>query len=173
MSVKCSLLRRVAVASAAVVLSTGCGTSGGDEAATTTTRSPSGLPSTTSAPAQTSTSVQPDVAEVAPVETAPVPEPSDPEPVSLTGAQVCGSVISVSGALLVVEILSGEVDCTFAEDLLDTYYNDPPTIPEGSGAFVTIGAWECNSSATQEAGRGSTCRGPGGGEIITQDGVGG
>src|SRR5699024_4945319 len=50
--------------------------------------------------------------------------------------------------------------------LLDTYYNDPPHPPEGSGGFVTIGEWECNSSSSQDPGRASTCRTAAGGEIV-------
>lgn len=82
------------------------------------------------------------------------------------GPQLCGTVTTTIGEAVTVEVLAGEADCAFAEGLLDTYYNDPPSIPEGSGADLQIEDWECNSSSSQEPGRVSTCRGPGGGEII-------
>lgn len=82
------------------------------------------------------------------------------------GPQLCGTVTTTIGEAVTVEVLAGEADCAFAEGLLDTYYNDPPSIPEGSGAYLQIEDWECNSSSSQESGRVSTCRGPGGGEII-------
>ncbi|WP_159621826.1 hypothetical protein [Ruania rhizosphaerae] len=95
-------------------------------------------------------------------------EPVEPEETSApTGPQECGQVISTIGETVTVEIIAGDVDCVFAEELLDTYYNDPPSIPEGSGAYLAIGDWECNSSSSQEPGRASTCRTQDGGEIVT------
>lgn len=87
-------------------------------------------------------------------------------PAPVTGPQLCGTVTTTIGDVTTVEIVAGESDCTFAEVLLDTYYNDPPSIPEGSGAYLTIDGWECNSSSSQEPGRVSTCRAEPGGVII-------
>lgn len=84
--------------------------------------------------------------------------PTDGSAAPQTGPQLCRTVTSTIGEPVTVEILAGEVDCAFAENLLDTYYNDPPSIPEGSGAYLTIDGWECNSSSSQEPGRVSTCR---------------
>ena len=83
-----------------------------------------------------------------------------------TGPQLCGAVTSTIGDPVTVEILAGGVDCAFAEGLLDTYYNDPPSIPEGSGAYLQIEDWECNSSSSQEPGRVSTCRAADDGLVI-------
>jgi hypothetical protein len=94
---------------------------------------------------------------------------ADPEPATAaapTGPQVCTDTVSTIGATVWVEIIVGDVDCAFAVELLDTYYTDPPSPPQGSGAFVTIGDWECNSSSSQEPGRASTCRTVDGGEIV-------
>uniref|UniRef100_UPI003B3AB8A9 hypothetical protein n=1 Tax=Pseudactinotalea sp. TaxID=1926260 RepID=UPI003B3AB8A9 len=74
-----------------------------------------------------------------------------------TDPQTCGTVTSVIG----------EVDGAFAENLLDTYDNDPPSPLEGSCGFVMIGDWECSSSSSQEPGRASTCHGPDDGLIIS------
>ncbi|MGO1562350.1 MAG: hypothetical protein ACTHW7_11055 [Actinomycetaceae bacterium] len=94
---------------------------------------------------------------------------SDPEPATApapTGPQVCADTVSTIGATVWLEIVVGDVDCAFAMELLETYYTDPPEPPAGSGAFVTIGDWECNSSSSQEPGRASTCRTVDGGEIV-------
>lgn len=84
------------------------------------------------------------------------------------GPQICGTVTAVGGEEVSVEIIDAAVDCGFAEDLLDTYYNDPPSTPEGSGGNVSIGEWECNSSSTQQPERASTCRGPDDGLIVAR-----
>ena len=102
--------------------------------------------------------------------TGPPEDPAEDETTTTTapvGPQTCGDVTTTIGTRVTVEIRDGAVDCAFAEGLLDTYYNDPPAPPEGSGAFVTIDDWECNSSSSQEPGRASTCRREDGGEIIT------
>ena len=100
-----------------------------------------------------------------------VAEPAEQEPTtgpaaSPAGPQLCSTVTTTVGDLVTVEIVAGEIDCASAEALLDAYYNDPPSVPEGSGAYLTIGGWECNSSSSQEPGRLSTCRAAGDGEII-------
>ncbi|HIZ36818.1 MAG TPA: hypothetical protein H9815_13670 [Candidatus Ruania gallistercoris] len=87
-------------------------------------------------------------------------------PAPPTGPQLCGTVTTTIGDVATVEIIAGDVDCASAEALLDTYYNDPPSIPEGSGAYLMIEDWECNSSSSQEPGRLSTCRSAADAEVI-------
>jgi hypothetical protein len=125
-----------------------------------TTTAPTTTTSTTSTTSTTTTTT------TAPATTTAPPTTTAPAPA--VGPQTCGTVTSTIGSSVTVEIVVGEVDCAFAESLLDTYYNAPPTPPEGSGAYVTIGDWECNSSATQEPGRASTCHGPDGGLVISR-----
>ncbi|UFU05167.1 hypothetical protein [Ruania halotolerans] len=158
------MLRRVVAFSLLVLTLAACApdTGTGDQAHETMTESESASPS---ASGEESGGV---VEE--PVQSSePEPEPVDP----MTGPQTCGTVTSTSGETLTVEIVAGDSDCAFAEDLLDTYYNDPPAIPEGSGAYLAIENWECNSSSSQDPGRSSTCRHPDGGEIVTFPGGGG
>lgn len=143
--------------SIALVL-TGCGDGGDDAADEPTTTADAGPVSDDDATTTT--------AETTTASTTTAPETTTTT--AATGPQVCGTVTSTIGTEVVVEIVAGAVDCTFAEDLLDTYYNAPPTPPEGSGAYVTIGEWECNSSSSQEPGRASTCRDQGDGVIISQ-----
>ena len=81
---------------------------------------------------------------------------------------MCNEVSSPRGDVT-VEIVAGDVDCEFAEDLLDTYFNKPPTPPQGNGAYVTIDDWECNTSSTQGTQRRATCEGPDGGVVIARD----
>lgn len=122
---------------------------------------------------------EPTEAEEAVVEVEADPPPEEPEgspdgtddaaeepPAAPTGPQLCGTVTTTIGDVATVEIVAGDVDCTAAEGLLDTYYNDPPSIPEGSGAYLMIEDWECNSSSSQEPGRLSTCRSAQDAEII-------
>ena len=93
-------------------------------------------------------------------------EPTVEVEVAAGGPQTCGTVTSVVGQQVTVEIVVGDVACAFAENLLDTYYNDPPSPPEGSGGYLVIGDWECNSSSSQEPGRASTCHGPDDGLVV-------
>ncbi|UFU04189.1 hypothetical protein LQF12_06295 [Ruania suaedae] len=124
-------------------------------------------------PASPSPAEEAEPAESTPSEPSPEPTAESSLEAVVTGPQACGSVVSTIGETLTVEIIAGDLDCVAAEELLDTYYNDPPSIPEGSGAYLTIGEWECNSSSSQEPGRASTCRHPGGGEIVSLPAEGG
>lgn len=120
---------------------------------------------------------EPSTDPAAPETTEPTTAAASAEPAAVTGPQTCGTVTTVIDQEAVVEILAGDVDCAFAEALLNTYYHDPPNPPEGSGAYVTIDDWECNSSSSQEPGRFSTCRGPDDALVVTtaaaSDGVDG
>ncbi len=80
--------------------------------------------------------------------------------------------VATPGGEAIVEIVSGDLDCEAAEDLLDTYHNDPPVVPEGSGAYVVIDEWEC-ITATVASGGGSACRTSDGDEVVTRPGEGG
>lgn len=85
-----------------------------------------------------------------------------------TGPQICGEVTSTIGDPLTVAISTGDdLGCSFAETLLDTYYNDPPQAPEGSGAFVTIDGWTCNSSSSLPEGISTRCTNEAGDEIVS------
>lgn len=147
--------RRSAAALLLGLLLAGCGVSEAVEAPTADEPTVPTDSVTTPDPTPTATSAAPEPTEAATTEAA------------ATGPQTCGTVTSVIGEEVAVEIVTGEVDCAFAEDLLDTYYNDPPHPPEGSGGFVMIGEWECNSSSSQEPGRASSCHGPDDGLIIS------
>lgn len=82
------------------------------------------------------------------------------------GPQGCGQVTTVPGDRVTVRIVSGDIDCAFAEGLLTTYYQDPPTPLQGSGGFVEIDGWEC-MTATIASGGATTCSSPDGGEVTT------
>ncbi|WP_345216456.1 hypothetical protein [Georgenia halophila] len=121
-------------------------------------------------PRESSTTTQQPDAAATTADPSPVVETSEAattEPPAPIGPQACGTVTSVIGEELTVEIVTGDVACPFAEDLLDTYYNDPPSPPEGSGGYVTIDDWECNSSSSQEPGHASTCHGPDNAVVVT------
>lgn len=137
----------VLLAVAVAALLGACGDDGDEATSTSTTTEAATTGSGSSETAPSSSEAATTTTEAAPTATA-----------SSSGPQVCGTVTTTVGAEVTVEIVAGEVDCAFAEGLLDTYYNAPPVPPEGSGAFVTMDGWECNSSASQEPGRASTCR---------------
>ena len=70
------------------------------------------------------------------------------------------TVTSTIGQPVQVVIEAGAVDCPTAVALVDTYYNDPPTEPQGSGGFVEVDGWSCSSTSAAEAertGRYGTC----------------
>lgn len=82
------------------------------------------------------------------------------------GPQTCGQVTTVPGGRVTVRIVSGDVDCAFAEGLLTTYYQDPPVPLQGSGGFVEIDGWEC-MTATLPSGGATTCASSDGGKVTT------
>lgn len=145
---------------AALVLS-GCGGSGSTKVATSS--SSVGSNSSTSAPStKTSTSSRSRTPTTSTTSTTTTATTA----AAAVGPQRCTQVTTAIGDRVTVEIISGDVDCTFAVDLLTQYYTNPPSPPQGSGGYVDIGEWNCNSSSTQAPGRASTCRTPAGGEII-------
>lgn len=92
---------------------------------------------------------------------------SSPPPAA--SPELCGAVPTANSAVY-VEIVRGQVTCDDARTLLDTYYNDPPEPPGGSGGFVQIGEWGCISASAaevEETSRVTTCRGSSGAEIVT------
>lgn len=94
---------------------------------------------------------------------------------AMTGPQECGRFTAVNGDSFTVTIVSGDHDCAFAEDLLDTYYNSPPSQPRGSGGFVTIDGWDCMTTTlpeTERTGVASTCATADGDTITTTAGSG-
>lgn len=147
---------------------TGCGGSGGSDAsetsstASTSTRaadeSSRSTTSSTTTPTSTTTST-----------------PASTTSTAATGPQECGKVTTVNGSSVTVSIVSGDHDCTFAEDLLDRYYNNPPSPLQGSGGFVTIDGWDCMTTTipeTERTGVATTCSTPGGDSIRTTTGAG-
>lgn len=89
----------------------------------------------------------------------------DPAPEPAAGPKACGIVTNALGDPTRVSVKVGAITCADAERLADTYYNDPPETPQGSGANVQIDAWWCSSTSgtvyerTEHAG---SCEGPGG-----------
>lgn len=136
---------------------------------TTGTRTPTEVPKpTTTEPTAAQSTADPTTIDPTPTgQPAAAPATSEasstPAP---TGPASCGAVTSTIGTEVSVEILAGNVTCAFALDLLDTYYNNPPEPHQGSGAYLMIGDWDCNSSSTQDPGRASTCRTQEGGLIV-------
>lgn len=82
------------------------------------------------------------------------------------GPQTCGQVTTVPGDRVTVRIVAGDIDCAFAEGLLTTYYQDPPSTPQGSGGFGEIDGWSC-MTATVASGGATSCTSPDGAKITT------
>jgi hypothetical protein len=60
------------------------------------------------------------------------------------------------------------VSCQTATAIVNTYYNHPPEPPSGSGAFVQIGEWLCDSTSGavyQQTGHAGDCNGSQGDHI--------
>lgn len=72
-----------------------------------------------------------------------------------TGPQQCGQVTTVTSTLVPVRIISGDVNCAFAEGLLSTYYGEPAKM-QGSGGFRDIGEWSCMTASFAAGGK-TTC----------------
>lgn len=71
----------------------------------------------------------------------------------------CGLVHGFLGEAR-VSIVSGPVQCGEALHIVDTYYNHPPSPPQGSGGFLAFDGWECISTSgavSQETGHYSDC----------------
>ncbi|WP_435203507.1 hypothetical protein [Janibacter sp. GS2] len=180
---------------AAALVLAGCGGSGSTEAATSsssaestsststpsssstrsststlsrthTTSTSSTSTSTTSSTTPSSTSASTSAPTTATTTTTSPPSTTATTAAAAVGPQRCTQVTTAIGDRATVEIISGDVDCTFAVDLLTRYYTNPPSPPQGSGGYVDIGEWNCNSSSSQAPGRASTCRTQAGGEII-------
>ncbi|NYF97173.1 hypothetical protein [Janibacter cremeus] len=161
---------------AALALS-GCAAAGSTDAATSSTSHSTSSASTSqgttsSRTSPTSTSSTPTTSTARPVEatsTTTTSTASSTTPAAPVGPQRCGQVTTTIGDLVTVEIIAADVDCAFAVALLTRYYTDPPSPPQGSGGYVDIGEWNCNSSSSQAPGRASTCRTEAGGLIITHE----
>lgn len=175
---------------------TGCGGSGGSDAsetsstASTSTRaadessrsttSSTTTPTSTTTSATTSTTATTTRTTSSSTTTASSTSTTTSTPASTTstaatGPQECGKVTTVNGSSVTVSIVSGDHDCTFAEDLLDRYYNNPPSPLQGSGGFVTIDGWDCMTTTipeTERSGVATTCSTPGGDSIRTTTGAG-
>lgn len=147
------------------------------EATTTSASSSSTSTSSTSPRSRTTTTTSRTASTTtASTSTAPAtaPESTSTRPTSsstaATGPQTCGQVSTVTGSSVTVKIVSGDYDCDFAETLMDTYYNDPPSPLQGSGGFVTIDGWDCITATLPEVertGNATTCRTSGGDTIRT------
>jgi hypothetical protein len=174
-------------AALATVLVSGCASSAPDTATTTGTggiplgsiivpTSPTSAtttthrPTTTTIPTTTTSTIAPPTTAKPTTTRGPTTSTSTTTTTKRTFPVECNKVSGPGGGKVTVEILNGDadVDCEFAQDLLDTYYNHPPRPPQGNGGYVTIDDWECNSSSTQESGRLSTCRGPDSGLVIAR-----
>ena len=173
---------------------TGCGGSGGSDAsetsstASTSTRaadessrsttSSTTTPTSTTTSATTSTTATTTRTTSSSTTTASITTTStsaSTTSAAATGPQECGKVTTVNGSSVTVSIVSGDHDCTFAEDLLDRYYNNPPSPLQGSGGFVTIDGWDCMTTTipeTERTGVATTCSTPGGDSIRTTTGAG-
>ncbi|WP_338751340.1 hypothetical protein [Janibacter alittae] len=141
-------------------------TSSTSTSTSSTSTSPSASSPTQTPPA--STSRTPTTSTARPAEVTSTTS-SSTTPAAPVGPQRCGQVTTTTGTRVTVEIISADVGCAVAVDLLTRYYTDPPSPPQGSGAYVDIGEWNCNSSSSQPPGRASTCRSGAGGEIITHE----
>lgn len=146
----------VAMCAAAFALSA-CGAADPPDAAST---SSSGLTSSTSTSQSTSSTSRTPTSSTTSAPTTSTAQTTSAPPSPTTaaapvGPQQCGQVTTVTGALVPVRIVSGDVDCAFAEGLLGTYYGEPAKL-QGSGGFREIGEWSC-ISATVASGGGTTC----------------
>lgn len=73
------------------------------------------------------------------------------EPSQARGPANCGTVhSSITNNELTVSVVSGSTTCEEAKSVVDTYYNDPPTTPQGSGGAVQVGRWACISTSGAE-----------------------
>jgi len=87
------------------------------------------------------------------------PRCESPAPPSVGASKYCGLVHGFLGEAR-VSIVSGPVQCSAALQVVDTYYNHPPSPPQGSGGFLAFDGWECISTSgavSQETGHYSDC----------------
>jgi eukaryotic-like serine/threonine-protein kinase len=68
-------------------------------------------------------------------------------PTAAVAAMECGLIRDdrTGGSALDVSVATGSVNCTDAYSIVNTYFNDPTLIPQGSGGYATIGSWDCHT----------------------------
>lgn len=137
----------------------GCSGSGSTDATSAATTSGSASSSSTSR----STSTASSSSRTSPTSTASTPATTTSEPTGSStspassasvstaaapvGPQQCGSVTTVTGTSVRVRIVSGDLTCDAAEQIFRTYYADVPTQGQGSGGFLEVDGWTCQSSS--------------------------
>jgi pimeloyl-ACP methyl ester carboxylesterase len=94
----------------------------------------------------------------------PAHSPIGPFPTTVASAKpgtVCGTVHnSIVNDLVKVTVAAGAVPCALALDIVDTYYNHTPGVPQGSGAFLEFDGWDCSSTSgavSEQTGHYGTC----------------